>query len=168
MTGWDSIEDPADLWPAVVQYTLYYVGCSALAGAVLYVLDASANSGMSASVLIAATYAAAHKFVTKYHRPFNRGEQLRFAGVAFLATLLISALMFLGVGLVIVGPADLPQAATELVALATANAKVFAIALVIASLISFGLLYFSSGWSSRFLSKRLANRSQATRIEPRF
>jgi hypothetical protein len=53
----------ANLWPALITFSIAYLVVSAMVTAVLVYLDLNSNTGLSVAILIAATAAAAQKFV---------------------------------------------------------------------------------------------------------
>jgi len=157
MNGPTPPEKDANLWPAIFYFSVAYVVVSVLVGAVLQLLDVNPNSGVSIGILVGAVYVAVRKFVLEHQRPFTRGEQLRFSGLAFLATVLASIMLIFILSLVFIGARDLPAVITELPALVASQANLIAFALIIACLVSFAVLYFTSGWLSRSLAKKLAS-----------
>ena len=154
MTG-TTIEVKANLWPALAMFAAVYLALSAAVAAVLIFFDLNSNTGVSVAVLLAATAAAAQKFVAGHARPLQRGEQLRFALLATAATMLLTVLQVAAILPMYVAAAELPQLASEAQAWVAANVGlvVFVAAVVIG--LFFAVLYFGSGWFSRMFAKRL-------------
>ena len=154
MTG-TTIEEKANLWPALAMFAVVYLVLSAAVAAVLIFFDLNSNTGVSIAVLLAATAAAAQKFVAGYARPLRRGEQLRFALLAIAATMLLTLVQVAAIVPIYVTAAELPQLAAEVQAWAAANVGlVIFIAAVVVGLF-FAVLYLASGWFSRMFAKRL-------------
>ena len=86
----------SDFWPAVLLFSAVYLGVSALVTAILVGFDIDANSGIATGVLVGSVAAGANKFVAAYRRPFERGEQRRFALLAFLALLVMTCIQIVG------------------------------------------------------------------------
>ena len=147
-------ENEVSLWPEVSRFIVYYIGLALLAGGALYLLDVSSNIGVNVSILVVALYAAVHKFVLKHKRPFTRGEQLRFAGLACLASLLAAGALVSVSTLVVMEQNGLPTTA-ELLALVNSDAIFLVIAVIVVSALYIAILYLTSGWFSRLLAKRL-------------
>jgi hypothetical protein len=150
-----SAADEANLWPALAMFAVVYLVLSAAVAAVLIFLDLNSNTGVSIAVLLAATAAAAQKFVTGHGRTLSRREQLRFALLAITATMLLTLVQVAAIVPIYFTAAELPQLASEAQAWATANVGlvVFIAAFVVAMF--FAVLYFGSGWFSRMFAKRL-------------
>lgn len=108
-----TLEANTNLWPAVLLFSVLYLGLSALITTVLVIFDLNANSGVGIGVLVAATAAAARKFVVDHRRPFSRAEQLRFTLLAFAALLVTSVLQIVAAGFLLIGLEALPAAITE-------------------------------------------------------
>ena len=145
----------ANLWPALAVFTIVYLVMSAAVAAVLIFFDLNSNTGVSIAVLLAATPAAAQKFVAGHARPLQRGEQLRFAFLATAATLLLTLVQVAAIVPIYFTAAELPQLATEAQAWAAANVGLVVFIAVVVVGLFFAVLYFGSGWFSRMFAKRL-------------
>jgi hypothetical protein len=146
----------ANLWPALITFSIAYLVVSAMDTAVLVYLDRNSNTGVSVAILIAATAAAAQKFVAGHGRALSRREQLRFAFLATVATMLLSIVQMAVIVPIYFSAAELPQLADETRAWVAANIWLVAfIALFVVGLF-FAVLYFASGGFSRMFAKRLA------------
>ena len=62
------IEEKANLWPAVLLFSVTYLLVSALVTGVLIAFDLNSNTGVSIGLLVAATAVAARKFVIDHRR----------------------------------------------------------------------------------------------------
>ena len=151
----ESIEQKASLWPALITFSIAYLVVSAMVTAVLVYLDRNSNTGVSAAILIAATAAAAQKFVAGHGRALSRREQLRFAFLATVASLLLSIVQMAAILPVYLSAAELPQLANETRAWVAANVGLVAFIAFFVVGLFFGVLYFASGWFSRMFAKRL-------------
>ena len=146
----------ANLWPALITFSIAYLVVSAMVTAVLVYLDLNSNTGLSVAILIAATAAAAQKFVAGHGRALSRREQLRFAFLATVASMLLSIVQMAVIVPIYFSAAELPQLADETRAWVAANIWLVAfIALFVVGLF-FAVLYFASGGFSRMFAKRLA------------
>jgi hypothetical protein len=146
----------ANLWPALITFSIAYLVVSAMVTAVLVYLDLNSNTGLSVAILITATAAAAQKFVAGHGRALSRREQLRFAFLATVATMLLSIVQMAVIVPIYFSAAELPQLADETRAWVAANIWLVAfIALFVVGLF-FAVLYFASGGFSRMFAKRLA------------
>ena len=146
----------ANLWPALITFSIAYLVASAMVTAVLVYLDLNSNTGVSAAILIAATAAAAQKFVAGHWRALSRREQLRFAFLATVASMVLSIVQMAVILPIYFSAAELPQLADETWAWVAANVGLVAfIALFVVGLF-FAVLYFASGGFSRMFAKRLA------------
>ena len=146
----------ANLWPALITFSIAYLLASAMVTAVLVYLDINSNTGVSVAILIAATAAAAQKFVAGHGRALSRREQLRFAFLATVASMLLSIVQMAVIVPIYFSAAELPQLADEARAWVAANVGLVAfIALFVVGLF-FAVLYFASGAFSRMFAKRLA------------
>ena len=155
MTG-AAPETESNLWPPVLLFSVTYIGISALVTAVLVISDLIANSGVAVAVLVAATATAARKFVLGHRRALRRGEQLRFALLAFAALILITLIQLVVTVLIVIGKDELPALVAETKAWAAGNATLLSFVVAVVALVYFAILYFSSGWFSRLFAKRLA------------
>jgi hypothetical protein len=145
----------ANLWPALITFSIAYLVASAMVTAVLVYLDLNSNTGVSAAILIAATAAAAQKFVAGHWRALSRREQLRFAFLATVASMVLSIVQMAVILPIYFSAAELPQLADETWAWVAANVGLVAfIALFVVGLF-FAVLYFASGGFSRMFAKRL-------------
>jgi hypothetical protein len=124
--------------------------------AVLVYFDINSNTGVSVAILIAATAAAAQKFVAGHGRALTRGEQLRFAVLATVATILLSVVQMAAIVPVYFSTAELPQLADETLAWIAANSGLVAFIAIFVIVLFFAVLYFASGSFSRMFVKRLA------------
>jgi hypothetical protein len=145
----------ANLWPALITFSIAYLVASAMVTAVLVYLDLNSNTSVSAAILIAATAAAAQKFVAGHWRALSRREQLRFAFLATVASMVLSIVQMAVILPIYFSAAELPQLADETWAWVAANVGLVAfIALFVVGLF-FAVLYFASGGFSRMFAKRL-------------
>ncbi len=154
-----SVDTESSLWPAVLLFSAVYLGVSAVVTAILVGFDINANSGVTTGVLIGSVAAGIHKFVTTYRRALNRGEQLRFAVLAFLAVLIITCIQIVCVFPFLVTVDERQAFMTEAQAWIAEHSGLLAGITVVVALIYFGILYFTSGWLSRWFAKRLRKRS---------
>lgn len=154
MSELHQLDEDASVWPAVVQFSLFYLGLTVAAAAVSMAFEFGHSTGLSIGILVASVYPAAQKFVKLHHRPFKRNEQVRFAALAFVATLVVSFVLFAFVALVLIEGEDLPTMA-DLTVLAKENAALIVFSMAVVFLIDLAVLYFSAGWFSRFLARRL-------------
>jgi hypothetical protein len=156
MTTADGSESGASLRPYLLQYALAYLVISVGAKSVLQVLNLGTNPGIDIGLLVAALVVPILRFVRDNGRPFSAAEQLRFALVAFLASLLISLALGSLAALIVVGSAQLPASISELTLQSRGHFLLFMAALAISCLVSFAALYFASGFLARAFGKRLA------------
>lgn len=145
----------SSLWPAVLLFSAVYLVVSAAVTAVLLGFDLNANSGVATGVLIGSAAAGVSKFVNTYRRPFKRGEQLRFSLLAFFALLIMTLIQLVASMLLLVNAEDRQAFMTEAQAWIAGNAGLFAGIIIVVALIYFAILYFTSGWFSRWFAKRL-------------
>jgi magnesium-transporting ATPase (P-type) len=151
-----TLEGKTNLWPAVLLFSVTYLALSAVVAAVLTFFDLNSNTGLSIGVLMAATGAAARKFVADHRRALHQGEQLRFALLAIVATMLLTVLQVAVVILIFFKLDELPQLAAEAQAWAADNTTLLAVIAAFVVLLFFAALYFGAGWFSRWFAKRLA------------
>jgi hypothetical protein len=146
----------SNLWPALLWYSAIYLGLSAVVTAVLMIFDLEGNSGVGMGVLVAATAAAARKFVVDHRRAMTRGEQLRFALMGLAATLVITLVQMVVSALVLINRSEIPALYDEVRVWIAANAGLLAIIIAGVVIVYFAVLYFTSGGFSRWFDKRLA------------
>ncbi|MTD95358.1 hypothetical protein GIW81_13545 [Hyphomicrobium sp. xq] len=146
----------ANLWPALITFSIAYMIVSAMVTAVLVYLDLNSNTGVSVAILIAATAAAAQKFVAGHGRALSRREQLRFALLATAASMLLSIVQMAVILPIYFSAAELPQLADETRAWVAANVGLVAFIAIFVVGVFFAVLYFASGGFSRMFAKRLA------------
>jgi hypothetical protein len=146
----------ANLWPALITFSIAYLVVSALVTAVLVFFDINSNTGVSVAILIAATAAAAQKFVAGHGRALSRREQLRFAFLATVATMLLSIVQVAAMLAIYFSATELPQLADETLAWIAANSGLVAFIAIFVVVLFFAVLYFASGAFSRMFAKRLA------------
>ena len=149
------IEEKASLWPAVLLFSVAYLLVSALVTGVLIAFDLNSNTGVSIGLLLAATAIAARKFVIDHRRPLSRGEQVQFALWATAATLVITLIQVVVVMPMFFTAAELPQLIAEAKTWAAANAVLLSLISLVVLFLSLMVLYFASGWFSRWFDKRL-------------
>ena len=149
------IEEKANLWPAVLLFSVSYLLVSALVTGMLVAFDLNSNTGVSIGLLLAATAVAARKFVIDHRRPLSRGEQMRFAFLATAAMLVITLIQVVVVMPMFFTAAELPQLIAEAKAWAAANAVLLSLISLVVLILSLMVLYFASGWFSRWFDKRL-------------
>jgi hypothetical protein len=159
MTG-ATLENESNLWPSVLLFSVTYLCLSAVVTAVLMIFDIDANSGVAIGVLVAATAIAARKFVLDHRRALQRGEQLRFALLAFIAMLLITLIQVVVAALIGIGKDALQALIAETQTWVAANTGLLAFVVAAAALVYFAILYFTCGWFSRWFAKRLATTGQ--------
>jgi hypothetical protein len=145
-----------NLWPALITFSIAYLVVSAMVTAVLVYLDLNSNTGVSIAILIAATAAAAQKFVAGHARALTRREQLRFALLATIATMLLSIVQMAVILPIYFSAAELPQLADETRAWVAANVGLVAFIALFVVGVFFAVLYFASGGFSRMFAKRLS------------
>jgi hypothetical protein len=145
----------ANLWPALITFSIAYLVVSAMVTAVLVFFDINSNTGVSVAILIAATAAAAQKFVAGHGRSLSRGEQLRFALLATVATMLLSIVQMAAILPIYFSAAELPQLADETLTWIAANSGLVAFIALFVIVLFFAVLYFASGSFSRMFAKRL-------------
>jgi hypothetical protein len=146
----------ANLWPALITFSIAYLVASAMVTAVLVYLDLNSNTGVSVAILIAATAAAAQKFVAGRGRALSRREQLRFAFLATVASMLLSIVQMAVILPIYLSAAELPQLADETRAWVAANVGLVVFIALFVVGVFFAVLYFASGGFSRMFAKRLA------------
>jgi hypothetical protein len=144
------------LWPALIWFSIAYIAASGVVAAVLMALDVDSNSGVSAAILVAATAAAAQKFVADNGRAFTRGEQGRFALFATLALIPLTLIQVGAIGLYFIKLGDMQEVLHDAQAWVAANAGLVAGIAVFVVLFSLAVVYFTAGWLSRSFAKRLA------------
>ena len=143
------------LWPALLRFTIAYVALSTLLTVVLTAFDLNSNTGVSAALLVAATGAAAQKFVVDNRRALTSGERLRFAGLATLILIPVTQIQLAVATLVFLTTEEIPAAASEVQIWLADNAGLVAGIAVFVVLFSLAVVYFSVGLLSRVLVKRL-------------
>lgn len=148
-------EEKANLWPALAMFAIVYLALSAAVSAVLIFFDLNSNTGVSVAILIAATAAAAQKFVAGHGRALSRREQLRFALLATVASMLLSIVQIAAIVPIYFSAAELPQLAEETRAWVAANVGLVILITVFVIGVFFAVLYFASGGFSRMFVKRL-------------
>ena len=134
MTG-ATPETESNLWPSVLLFSVTYAGISALVTAVLVIFDLTANSGVAVGVLVAATATAARKFVLGHHRALQRGEQLRFALLAFGVLILITLIQLAITVLFVIGKDELPALIAETKAWAAGNATLLSFVVAVVAIV---------------------------------
>lgn len=145
----------ANLWPTLAVFSLVYLLVSGVVAAFLVYFDVDSNTGLSVAILVAATAAAAQKFVAGHGRAMQRAEQLKFALLATAATMLLAPLQIAAIFPFYFTSAELPQLAAEAQAWAAANVGLLAFIAAFVVGIFFAVLYFASGGFSRMFAKRL-------------
>ncbi len=155
MTG-ATLETESNLWPCVLLFSGAYLILSAVSTAVLMIFDLNANTGVAVGVLVAATATAARKFVLDHRRALRSGEQLRFAVLALIATILVTLVQLVAAVLIVTGKDELPALIEEVQALIAGNTSLLTFVVAAVALVFFAILYFTSGWFSRLFDKRLA------------
>jgi hypothetical protein len=145
----------ANLWPALITFSIAYLVASAMVTAVLVYLDLNSNTGVSVAILIAATAAAAQKFVAGHGRALSRREQLRFAFLATVASMVLSIVQMAVILPIYLSAAELPQLADETRAWVAANVGLVVFIALFVVGVFFAVLYFASGGFSRMFAKRL-------------
>ena len=151
-----SLATDGRLGPCLLAFGLAYLVMSALVTAVLVIFNLDAPGGVAIGVLVAATVIAARTFVLGHRRPLRRGEQLRFAPLALGMILLISLLQLVVLVPMVVSTEELPALVSEVQTGFAANMTVMALVITVVVLLYFAILYFTSGWFSRWFSRRLA------------
>ncbi len=146
----------SNLWPATLAFTLTYLAASAVVTGVLTIFDLDSNTGLAVGLLMAGVVAAAYTFVGRYGRGMDRREQLRFAVLGTLAVAAATLLQVLAVGLYFFKLEEWPQVFEEMGTWAAANTALLAIIVALIVLLTFAVLYFSSGWLTRSIAKRNA------------
>jgi hypothetical protein len=149
------IEEKVSLWPALTMFAVVYLVLSAAVAAVLIFFDLNSNTGASVAVLLAATAAAAQKFVGAHARSLRRGEQLRFALLATAVTMLLTLVQVAAILPLYFTAAELPQLAAEAQVWAAANVGLLVFIAAFVVVLFFAVLYLGSGWFSRMFVKRL-------------
>ena len=99
---------------------------------------------------------AARQFVLGHGRGLSGRAQLRFAVLALLAVFLITILQALVMLPIILGKDELPAFFSEAWAWAAENTGVLAFVMAFVTVVFFAVIYFASGWLSRWFAKRLA------------
>lgn len=153
MTG-TTLDSEGNLWPALLLFSVTYLGVSAVVTAVLVFFDIDANNGAAIGVLVAAV--AMRKFALDHRRALRRGEQLRFALLAIVALVVITLIQAVAVLPFVIGKDELQAFMTEAQAWIAANAILLAFITAGVAILYFAILYFTSGWFSGWYSKRLA------------
>lgn len=143
------------LWPALLRFTVAYVALSAVITAVLTAFDLDSNTGVSAALLVAATGAAAQKFVVDNRRALTSGERLRFAGLATLVLIPVTLIQLAVATMVFLTAEEIPAAASEVQLWLADNVGLVAGLAAFVVLFSLAVVYFSAGLLSRALVKRL-------------
>lgn len=151
-----ALETKSNLWPAVLLFSLVYLGVSAVVTAILVGFDIDTNSGVAIGIPVAATALAARKFVLDYRRPLRRGEQLRFALLTFVALPVITLIQAIAVLPFVVGKDEMQVFIVEAQAWIAGNTGLLAFIIAFVAIVYFVILYFASGWFSRWFAKRLA------------
>ena len=139
-----AFEEKANLWPALMQFSVTYLALSAVVAAVLTFFDLNSNTGLSIGVLMAATGVGARKFVNDHRRALQRGEQLRFALLAIALTMLLTLLQVAVVVLIFIKLEELPQLAAEAQAWAADNTTLLVLIFVFVV-----LLFFAASFTSQ-------------------
>lgn len=99
---------------------------------------------------------AMRKFTLDHRRALRRGEQLRFALLAIGALVVITLIQAIAVLPFVVGKDEMQAFITEAQAWVAANTNLLAFIIAGVAIVYFAILYFTSGWFSRWFSKRLA------------
>lgn len=160
MTATAGTEKAVNLWPYIWQFTFFYLALSIAAGAVLFVLELDTNAGVNIAMVIASLVFPVRRFAIDHRRPFDKSEQLRFAFLTFVASLLVSlAILAAGATLILWIDASAPSI-DELSALVGEYAWLIALVSLVTGLIYFAVLYFTSGFFSRLFSKRLLEKGK--------
>ena len=145
-----------NLIPALLHFSMTYVVLSAIVTAFLFAFDVNASTGVAIGIVMGATAVGARKFVLEHHRAMERGEQLRFALLAFSAIILITILQLVITVVAVIGKDEMSAAYDEAKTALAGNGALFFSIIVIVMLVYFAILYFSSGWFSRVFARRLA------------
>jgi hypothetical protein len=156
MTETGSIDKNASLWPVVLVFSAACLILSVVAGALMQLLDLTPNTGVGIGTEIGAAYVSVRKFALDHRRPLSGSERLRFALLAFVAMLLITVALTVVVSLIVIGAKELPAVIAELQTAVAANTSLIVFALALSGLLSFAILYFASGWLSRWLANKRA------------
>lgn len=148
-------ENPVNLWPYVLRVSLVYIVATVVMGAFQYLVDLEPNIAIGIGILLASAVMPVRKFVLDHHRPFKRGEQLRFALLAFIAVLVVSIALIALTAWFVGGLKDIWSFMNELNATPQELALAVAMTLLFSGLVAFAVLYFAAGMFSRFYSKKL-------------
>ena len=149
-------DNPVNLWPYVLQLSLVYIIATVVVGAIQYVIDMEPNIAIGIGILLASAVMPIRKFVLDHHRPFKRGEQLRFAILAFIAVLVVSIALIALAAMSAGGLKNIWSFMNELNATPQELALAIAMVLLFSGVVAFAILYFAAGMFSRWYKKRLA------------
>lgn len=133
----------------VVQFAGVYILCNILVAAITYVLNFEVPSSMGIITLIASTAPVMQSFVKREQRVPTKSERSNFATFATLASLVLSAVVFLTLFAVYqVNPLDL-MSVLGIPFYAVAALLAFAVAL------SWIVIYFFSGFMAKQTLKQI-------------
>ena len=149
-------DNPVNLWPYVLQLSLVYIIATVVVGAIQYVIDMEPNIAIGIGILLASAVMPIRKLVLDHHRPFKRGEQLRFAILAFVAVLVVSIALIALAAMSAGGLKNIWSFMNELNATPQELALAIAMVLLFSGVVAFAILYFAAGMFSRWYKKRLA------------
>ena len=144
---------------SIMSYALKFTGISTLLSLLVIVvtelLKFDAPSSMGIVTLIAAVAPVAQGFVKKNERVMSKGERVSFAILGSIFSLLTSLLMFAGFAKY--SGVELSIASlNEMFGTTEIPWAIIAVILAFAFVLSWVVLYFSTGWMCRSAMKRLA------------
>lgn len=151
-----TLDTESNLWPALLLFSVTYLGLSAVATAVLVIFNINANTGVAIGILVAAIAIAMRKFALDHRRALRRGKQLRFASLAIGALVVITLIQAVAVLPFVIGKDEMQAFIAEAQTWIAANTSLLAFIIAAVVLVYFAVLYFASGWFSRWFAKRLA------------
>ena len=144
---------------SMMSYTLKFTGISTLLSLLVIIvtelLKFDAPSSMGIVTLIAAVAPVAHGFVTKNGRAMSKGERISFATLGTIFSVLASLIVYAGF-LKFSGVELSVATLNEVFGTAEIPWGILAAILAFALVVSWLVLYFSTGWMCRGAMKRLS------------
>ena len=133
----------------LMRFGLVYVIAGVAVGAALTLLHIDGNSGVSIAVLASASYAAVQKFVQDQKRLFLPKERRNSALYATIWSLLLTALMVIATLPLLFSRKEISEFIPFAQDWLVNNSGIAAIGLVVGAIVSWLVIFFTTGWAGR-------------------